>query len=265
MNTDREKPKPSLRQFWFHILQVPSVASNVARYFNYALTAIILVNCAAVALETVPSIYSPRIDLFFMLEAVSTAIFLAEYCGRIWVCVENPKFASPVIGRLRYAFQIIMMLDFLVVVTYFAPVDLRFLRVFRLLRLLRVLHLEDIDKSLTSVLAELARRKNLLIVSIMMMLIAVYCFAAILFSVEHSAQPSKFSSIPETLWWAVVTLTTIGYGDMAPITPLGKLLSAMISMVGIGVFALPTAIITASILDAGADHHKSCPHCGGKL
>ena len=97
------------------------------------------------------------------------------------------------------------------------------------------------------------------------MLIAVYCFAAILFSVEHSAQPSKFSSIPETLWWAVVTLTTIGYGDMAPITPLGKLLSAMISMVGIGVFALPTAIITASILDAGADHHKSCPHCGGKL
>jgi voltage-gated potassium channel len=80
--------------------------------------------------------------------------------------------------------------------------------------------------------------------------------------VEHAAQPKAFNNIPDTLWWAVVTLTTIGYGDVTPITPLGKFLAGVIAIVGIGIFALPTAIVTAAILDAGVDRDTTCPHCG---
>jgi voltage-gated potassium channel len=83
--------------------------------------------------------------------------------------------------------------------------------------------------------------------------------------VEHQAQPDKFTSIPETVWWAVVTLTTIGYGDIAPITPLGKAMTSAIALFGIGVFALPTAILTAAILEAGAQVDSVCPHCNSSV
>jgi voltage-gated potassium channel len=106
------------------------------------------------------------------------------------------------------------------------------------------------------------QRRHLLILAVALMLIAVYCLAALLYIVEHAVQPDKFSSIPETLWWAVVTLTTIGYGDITPITPLGKLLAGAGAIFGIGIFALPTAIMTAAILDAGTDVEFNCPHCG---
>lgn len=232
---------------------------------NYALTFIILANCLAVALETVPSIYQANRTLFYWLEAVSTCIFVIEYFARLWTCVEQPVFASPIRGRLRYALRPLSVLDLLVIATYLAPVDLRFLRIFRLTRLLRVLNLEQFDHSLQSISRSLGRRKNLLVVAVAAMLTLAYCFAALLYMVEHPIQPERFSSIPETLWWAIVTLTTIGYGDITPISPLGKLLSGVIVLLGIGVFALPSAIVTASILEAGTDQHTHCPHCGGHL
>jgi voltage-gated potassium channel len=118
---------------------------------------------------------------------------------------------------------------------------------------------------MNAIFAAVGRRRHLLYVSVAMMATAVFCAAALLYMVQHPAQPDKFSSIPETLWWAVVTLTTIGYGDIAPITPLGKALTSIIALFGIGIFALPTAILTAAILDAGNQSGVRCPHCEGKL
>lgn len=258
-------PKPSLRQAVFHVLHKPQPHSRVARYVNYALALLILANCAAVALETIPSIYQSHKALFFWLEAVSTSLFFIEYACRLWVCVEQSRLSHPVFGRVRYIFQPLPLLDFIVIATYFAPVDLRFLRIFRLTRLLRVLHLESFDQSMQRIGRAVGQRKHLLILSVALMLIAVYCLAALLYMVEHAVQPDKFSSIPETLWWAVVTLTTIGYGDITPVTPLGKLLAGAGAIFGIGVFALPTAIMTAAILDAGADAETHCPHCGHRI
>ncbi len=252
----------SARSYCFQILHKPAPTSLAGRYVNYFLTAIILANCAAVALETVPAIYGRNERLFYWLEAVSTGIFVVEYIARLWVCVEQTRFSQPFAGRLRYALQPLPLLDLIVIATYLAPVDLRFLRIFRLTRLLRVLNLEAFDHSLHAISRSMAKRKHLLIVAVAAMLTVAYCFAALLYMVEHHAQPDRFSSIPETLWWAVVTLTTIGYGDITPITPLGKLLSGAIVLVGIGVFALPSAIVTAAILEAGADQRSHCPHCG---
>ncbi len=255
----------STRAYLFHVLHNPSRKDGVGRNVSYFLTCVILANCAAVALETVPSIYQPRQSFFYWLEAFSTGIFVVEYLARIWVAVEEPRFSSPVLGRLKYALHPLAVLDLIVIVTYFAPGDFRFLRIFRLSKLLRVLNLEEFDRSLQAVSRANGRRTNGRVVSFLAMLTIAYCFAALLYIVEHSVQPERFSSIPETIWWAIVTLTTIGYGDVIPITTLGKLLSGGIVLVGIGVFALPSAIVTASILEAGADKRIHCPHCGNKL
>lgn len=255
----------SARSYFFHILHKPAPTNRVGRYVNYFLTFIILSNCVAVALETVPSIYRANESIFYWLEAVSTGVFVVEYVARLWVCVEQSKFSNPVSGRFRYALHPLPLLDLLVIATYLAPVDLRFLRIFRLTRLLRVLNLEEFDRSLQAISHSIGRRKHLLVVSVVAMLTVAYCFAALIYMVEHEVQPERFSSIPETIWWAIVTLTTIGYGDITPITTLGKVLSGGIVLMGIGVFALPSAIVTASILEAGADKQTHCPHCGNHL
>jgi voltage-gated potassium channel len=249
----------------FRILHRPSPDTRYASACGYFLTALIVLNCLAVSLETVRAIYVPYRQLFEVFEIVSTVVFLVEYLCRLWVCVEQKRFASPIMGRLRYALQPLALLDLIVLLTFFAPADLRFLRIFRITRLLRVLHMNVFSRSMQAILDAVARRRHLLLVSLAFMLTAVYCTAALIYLVEHAAQPEKFTSIPETVWWAVVTLTTIGYGDIAPVTPLGKALTSVIVLFGIGVFALPTAILTAAILDAGSHNRALCPHCNKSL
>lgn len=253
------------RKQLFKILHRPSPDTRFARPVSMFLAVLIVVNCFALSIETVPSIYVGHSGIFQWLEVASTGIFAVEYLLRLWVCVELPQFSAQFSGRLRYAFSPLAILDLLAILAFFAPVDLRFLRIFRLTRLLRVLHMEVFNRSMQAILDAIARRRHLLYVSVAMMATAVYCTAVLLYTVEHSAQPTKFSSIPETVWWAVVTLTTIGYGDIAPITPVGKALTSVIAIFGIGIFALPTAILTAAILDAGHKLSARCPHCDHEL
>ncbi len=250
-----------MRRKLFAILHRPSPTTRFAAPVAYILTALIVINCVAVSLETVNGIYEPYKAAFGWFELASTSIFLLEYLARLWVSVEQKKFSRPVAGRLRFALQPLLLLDLVVLLTFFAPIDLRFLRIFRITRLLRVLHLELFDRSLRGITHAVMLRAHLLGVSAAIMLTAVYCTAALIYMVENPAQPDKFSSIPETLWWAVITLTTIGYGDIFPITPLGKFLTSVITLFGVGVFALPAAILTAAVLDVGKRESHVCPHC----
>ncbi len=253
------------RNHLFHILHRPLPGTRFARPVSIFLAAIIVVNCLALSLETVAAIYAGRAWFFQTLEIASTAVFAVEYALRVWTCVEEPKYAAPVTGRLRYVVSPLAILDLLAILAYFAPLDLRFLRIFRLSRLFRVLHLEVFNRSMQAIFEAIGRRRHLLYVSVAIMATAVYCTAVLLYTVEHAAQPDKFSSIPATLWWAVITLTTIGYGDIAPITPLGKVLTSVIAIFGIGIFALPAAILTAAIIDAGGTLSGRCPHCQKEL
>ena len=253
------------RNHLFHILYRPLPGTRFARPVSIFLAGLIIVNCLALSLETVASIYAGRGHFFHGLEVASTCIFALEYALRVWTCVEEPKYAAPVTGRLRYVVSPLAILDLLAILAFFAPLDLRFLRIFRLTRLFRVLHLETFNRSMQAIFEAIARRRHLLYVSVAIMATAVYCTAVLLYAVEHAAQPDKFSSIPETVWWAVETLTTIGYGDITPITPMGKALTSVIAIFGIGIFALPTAILTAAILDAGQTLSGTCPHCQGDL
>jgi voltage-gated potassium channel len=249
------------RKQLFLILHRPLPDTRFARPVGALLAALIIVNCIALSIETVPAIYTSYSSLFKWLEVASTSIFLVEYLLRLWVCVEQPQFSRPIVGRFRYALKPLTIFDFLAILAFFAPVDLRFLRIFRLTRLLPVLHMDVFNRSMYAILDAIARRRHLLYVSVTMMATAVYCTAVLLYTVEHAAQPTKFSSIPETVWWAVVTLTTIGYGDIAPVTALGKTLTSVIAIFGIGIFALPTAILTAAIVEAGHKLPARCAQC----
>ena len=253
-----------LRARLFHILHKPSPDNRLARYANYFLAFLILSNALSVALETVPSLASSYGSIFKDFEVISTALFVVEYIARIWVCVEQARYSSSVKGRIRYALNPLPLLDLIVIFTFLFTIDLRFLRIARLVRLLKVLKLDNFEKSLDGILAGLRKRRELIIVSITLMILCIYAFSALIYQLEHAAQPAVFSSIPATFWWAIETLTTIGYGDMIPITMAGRFFAGLIFVFGIGVFALPMAIITAVILEAGASDSvtTSCRHCG---
>ncbi|TXI26107.1 MAG: ion transporter [Ottowia sp.] len=258
-----------LRAQLFAILHRPEPGNRWACHVNYVLVALIVLNAACVALQTVPSLGSRFERLFWWLDAVSTALFTVEYAARVWVCVEQRRLSHPLWGRLRYALQPLPLLDLLVIVSYFSPFDLRFLRVMRLARLLKVLQLYEFEAALQRLTVSLRRRRQLLMVSVVLMLVCVYASAALLYQLEHPAHPDVFTSIPGTFWWACETFTTVGYGDMTPITPAGKLFVGLFAVFGIGVFALPTAIVTAAIIESSAPHgHEDdredcvCPACG---
>jgi voltage-gated potassium channel len=252
-----------LRARVFAVLHAPDPGNRTARWVNYLLAALILTNAVAITVETLPSIDPALRDALKLFEAMSTGVFVVEYIARVWTCVEQHRLAHPLWGRLRFMVQPLALIDLIAVATYWTPWDLRFLRVVRLVRLLKILHLYEFEAALDRLGVSLSKRKELLLVSVTLMAMFVYVAAALLYQIEHERQPQVFSSIPATFWWASVTFNTIGYGDMVPLTSLGKLFAGLVSVFGIGVFALPTAIVIAAIIESSASGNPYvCDACG---
>lgn len=246
------------------LLHNPTKRDLPTIWVNRLIAMLIVGNVLALALETVPAVYRGNEAWFKLFETGSIAVFFVEYLLRLWSCVEQPEFAHPVWGRLRWMTKLVPLFDLVVLVTFFAPVDLRFLRLARFLRLLQVLNLEGLAHTYDALKSSIRAREELLWVTATLMFIALFSSASLLYMFEHEAQPNVFSSVPATLWWSVVTLATIGYGDMVPITAGGKVCAALTAIFGVAVFALPGAILTAAIIDADG-RTKVCPHCGKGL
>jgi voltage-gated potassium channel len=246
----------TLRHHTANILHRPESPSVLGRRVNLLLAALIFLNVVAMVIDTVPSLPQQWHDAFAVFETVSFVVFAFEYVARIWSIVELEKFRKPVTGRLRFALRVLPLVDLLALLSYFAPFDLRFLRLLRVVRLLRVLHLTEYDKPMRAIGRSIRARKKLLVISFVSMMIMIFFAASAMYFIERHAQPKAFASIPDAMWWAVMTLTTVGYGDVYPITPLGKFFAAVIATCGIAVFALPMAIITAAILEVNVDEEK---------
>ena len=145
------------------------------------------------------------------------------------------------------------------------PFDLRFLRAIRLIRVFRLFKLGRYNESAKQFSRVLKAKKAELLTTVFIIFILLIVASSLLYYIEHQAQPEKFANIPEAMWWGVVTLTTVGYGDIYPITTLGKFLGAIISLLGIGLFALPTGLISAGFIEEIAKKQKTrarCPKCG---
>ena len=264
------EPNPATRQTLrrlrarlFAVLHAPDPGNRRARWANYFLATLIIANAVSVTLETVPGINRNLARTLWWFEAVSTGLFIIEYLGRVWTCVEQGRLSRPVAGRLRFMRQPLALLDLVAILTYWTPWDLRFLRVVRLVRLLKILHLYEFEAALERFAVSLARRKELLWVSLALMVVFVYLASSLLYQIEHARQPEVFSSVPASFWWAAVTFNTIGYGDMVPLTLLGRLFASMAAVFGVGVFALPTAIVIAAIIESSASGSTYvCDACG---
>jgi len=257
-----------------HILLHPELGdSKWDKILNGFIIILIILNVTAVMLETVPSIHTPYEEFFRIFDLVSVIIFTIEYVLRVWSSNHDPRFSHSIHGRLRYMVSTEALIDLLAILPFYVHVfvglDLRVLRIFRLLRFLRLFRLTAYMKSARMVRDVFKRRANELKLSLVLILFFIIMASCLLYFAEHHAQPAVFSSIPATLWWAVVTATSVGYGDMVPVTVLGKTLSGILSLLGLAVFALPAGIITAGFLEEMRKLKKPkmhvCPHCGKPL
>lgn len=245
---------------------------GVSLVFNLTLITIITLNAIAIVLHTVPEYNRRFAQLFTDFELFSVGFFTIEYVLRIWVCVENEKYNHWFWGRLRYIFSTSAIIDFLAIFPFYFTLfatDLAIVRILRLFRIFRLFRISRYSHAFRMIQTVVADKKEELILSMMLVIFMLIITSSVMYYVEHVAQPDKFSSIPATMWWGVTAMTTVGYGDIHPITPLGKFLGGIAAIMGIGLFALPTGILVSGfnehIRDRKAPRRTVCPHCGKEI
>ncbi|MFA4878108.1 MAG: ion transporter [Methanoregula sp.] len=265
----------SLKNSIYHVMEGEADGNVAARYFNYCMIFLIVLNVIVVVLETVPWIYDRFFWIFTTIDVISFSAFTVEYILRLWICTTNPVFKNPITGRVHYAATPFAIIDLLAIAPFYLPllipVDLRFLRILRLLRIIRVLKLGRYSEAVRTFGRVITKKKEQLLIAFSFLLFAIVIASTLMFYAEHDAQPELFASVPHAMWWALVTLATVGYGDMYPITPIGKLIGGIVLIVGIGIFALPTAIMASgffqetekeTINEAILNEELVCPRCG---
>lgn len=252
---------------------------RVGYFVDWIIILLIAANVAAVALETVDPLYDQYGAFFSVFEAVSVVIFSVEYVCRIWACTARAEFDNPITDRLRFASRPMLIVDLLAILPFFLgallPADLRFLRALRLFRFFRLFKMARYSESMTAFNRVFQKKKEDLVISFTATMILLLVASSTMYFVEHPAQPDEFSSIPRSLWWGVITLTTVGYGDVTPVTPLGRLIGGFIAVLGIGLFALPASILASGFIEAARDDEAArdettstpeyCPHCGERI
>jgi len=244
----RSKHASDLRRALYELLEQGPVGGRGMRVVNRAIITLIIVNLVAVALESVPALEAAYGPLFVAIDWLSLVVFTAEYLARLWVAAEaRHRHGSAARARLDFAKSPAGIVDLLAVLPFWvalvAPVDLRFLLVFRVVRFLKLARYSPAMRSLIDVLyAERRALFGCVVILVGTSLVA----ASIMHLVEGRMQPEKFGTIPDAMWWAIVTLGTIGYGDVVPVTALGKVIAAATIFCGLIMVALPVGIIATA-------------------
>jgi voltage-gated potassium channel len=252
----------------YEILET-NAGGRAGRFVDTFLVALIAGNVVMVILQTVPSL-AARFGMFFWrFELFSVIVFSIEYILRMWICTENPSCRRPVLGRIRYFFSALALIDLIAIVPFLLPmiipVDLIFMRSLRLMRLLRLLKLGRYSESMKMMGTIMRSKREEMAVSLTMSVILLLIASGLMYFIEGAAQPEVFSSIPAAMWWGAMTMTTVGYGDVYPVTPAGKVLAGVIALLGISLFILPASIIAASYsaeIQKKKGDRDICPRCG---
>lgn len=259
----------SLRKNTNDILEIKfSHKRGFSFYFNLVLSLLIFLNTLAIILNTLPYLRESHGYLFLDFEVFSVVIFSIEYLLRVWSCVERPEYKHPFWGRLKFIFSPWGVIDFLAIFPFYASLlalDLSFIRTLRLLRIVRLFRFSRYFKALRVIQAVVRDKKEELILSFSFILFLLLIISSLVFYIENPAQPDVYKSIPDSLWWGVNAMTTVGYGDMHPITPVGKLFGGILAIAGVAFFALPTGILASGFAEhiriEKNDKVITCPHC----
>ena len=207
-------------------------------------------------------------------------VFTIEYLLRIWTAdILYPEYGK-IVSRIKYAFSFMALIDLFAILPFYVPllipIDLRTLRILRVIRFLRIFKVSRYTNALSIIGTVLKNKSSQLISSMFVVALLMLTSSIIMYNIENPAQPDVFTNAFSGLWWAIATFTTVGYGDIYPITALGKVLSAIIALLGIGLVAVPTGIISAGFREQmeqektntesdNEDKKHYCPYCGKKI
>ncbi len=254
------------------ILETAPYKSGLAFSINIGLITLITLNIVATILGTVHDINVEYGAILHIFEAVSVFIFSVEYLLRTWSCVEKPIYSGSFRGRLKFVRSPMAMIDLIAILPFylqfFISFDLITLRAFRLVRIFRIFKLSRYASSMRTMGNVFRQCKEELVITIFIVSILLVVASSFMYLAERQAQPDVFSSIPATMWWGVATLTTVGYGDIYPVTVVGKVIAGIIAVLGVGMFALPAGILGSGLVDQlqrRKQKKRSCPHCGEEI
>ncbi len=274
----------SLRKRIFKVLDYSPGLSPLGKACVVFLIAMIVANVIAVILETKVEIFIEYAQFFIAFEFFSVLVFTVEYVLRLWTCVENPRYAAPIRGRLLYAVSFFGLIDFISIAPFYLPmilpIGLVMVRVLRITRIFRVFKLGRYSQSFTMMRDVFSRKKEDITIALFVLGIVLILASTGMYYAERDIQPDKFGSIPDAMWWTIVTLSTVGYGDVFPITGIGKVLGAIVAIAGIGFFALPAGIFATGYVEIAQERTNGnngatnasttnseseefiCEHCG---
>lgn len=248
-----------------------NLASNI---FDGFIIFLIIINIILVIAETF-NLPKAAVEVIDILETITVIIFTVEYLLRIWVSEYIYPKKTKLFARLRYILTFMALIDLFSILPFYLPFvfpfDMRVLRALRIIRLLRIFKVNRYTNALSAIISVLKKKSSQLLSSMFIVILLMIIASILMYNVEHEAQPEIFQNAFSGLWWAVATFTTVGYGDIFPITVFGKILSGAISLLGIGLVAVPTGIISAGFIekidqDKGDDHQKKfCSYCGEKI
>ena len=252
---------------------INDLASNI---FDSCIIGLIIVNVVLIIAETfnLPPTFQ---KLSNIVETISVVAFTIEYGMRLWTATYKYPTMSSTKARIRYMFTFMAMIDLLAILPFYLPfilpIDLRVLRMVRIVRLLRIFKVNRYTNALHVIGSILKEKASQLTSSLLIVLILMIISSVLMYNVENAAQPDKFENAFSGLWWSVATFTTVGYGDIYPITVIGKILSGVIAILGIGLVAVPTGIISAGFIEhvnkkesaEEIDEKHYCPYCGKRI
>lgn len=231
----------------YQLLEKAEEGDKASRLVDIGLSVLVFVNVIAVSLETVDSLHRAYAGLFWWIETVSVTLFSVEYVLRFWsvAAAADERGISSLKARLSYVFSPTGIIDLIAILPSLLPllfgsIDLRWLRILRLARLFKFSHYTS---ALEDLISSVRRERQSFVATIYLLFLALMISSTLIYVFEHDLQPDYFGSIPESMWWSFVTLTTVGYGDVVPITAAGRAVAAMTALMGVCVVALLTGIV----------------------
>lgn len=239
--------KRHLKHRLLHILEGDPAAGKPGRFVQLALIALVIANIVSIILESVHHLHTDYLAYFHGFEVFSIVVFTIEYLARFWTASEKHE-DQPWLARRKYALSFFGLIDLISILPFylqfFVPgTDLRILRVVRLLRTFKLSHFNSAIEDLFSALYH-ARAS--VYSTIYLFLIALLLTSTAMYHVEHELQPDKFGSIPAAMYWSVISLTTVGYGDVTPVSSLGKFISAITAFLGVSSVAMLTGVVASA-------------------
>lgn len=258
MGVEQEAKRATLRQRIYREVEPRALLQGLS-LANRVIAALIILATVLAILETEPLLARRWGSGFAVLEWVLGSVFAIEYVARVWVAPEGRPAVGAWRARVAFVTSPIALADLIAIASAFAPIGLAgglFLRWLRLARIIRLAKLGRMSQALDHMVAAVVSRRDELLLSLTAGVFLLMLAATALYLVEGAVQPDKFGSIPRALWWAVATMTTIGYGDVYPITPLGKVLASFTAIFSIGLIAMPTGILAAAFSDAMRRHRN---------